>query len=485
MKGIRFFSGLFLLLLSAAGAAYGETTREDARVEVEEWNQGVEYFQTGDATNALRVLKPLMLSKRYGARAAELVASLTYDKVHDPATAADPAALASAREELAASAQIALRAHSDDARANRNFTRAIDGLATARETRRIESALKAAEGKDPETMLKSAVETARQALVRAAAQATNAPARQVAEADALSDKVGRLADVWLGVKASIAEAVTNAEEAATISARVDEARTKTLSAAEKLADLDASAYGLVAEIETDLTAFYKSVVMPPSAIRDDERAQTNAYLAVENVNERPWQQEALSFTRAFRARFPAWARAYETQAQSDTNRPPFTAEAQAKISSLATELEKLQLALCEKELPPQQEQALEIIREIIELLPNNPNDQQGSQGSPQASQDPNKSDDSKSDQSENNENENGESDTPEAGENEAPNDESGADEEKESEKSEAANEEKEPTEEEKAIEALLKKAQERSDEHEAEKRERVRKAALPPNERDW
>ena len=39
--------------------------------------------------------------------------------------------------------------------------------------------------------------------------------------------------------------------------------------------------------------------------------------------------------------------------------------------------------------------------------------------------------------------------------------------------------------EEREVEALLKKAQERSDEHEAEKKARMRKAKLPPNERDW
>ena len=37
----------------------------------------------------------------------------------------------------------------------------------------------------------------------------------------------------------------------------------------------------------------------------------------------------------------------------------------------------------------------------------------------------------------------------------------------------------------KEVEALLKKAQERNDEHEADKKARMRKAPLPPNERDW
>ena len=49
----------------------------------------------------------------------------------------------------------------------------------------------------------------------------------------------------------------------------------------------------------------------------------------------------------------------------------------------------------------------------------------------------------------------------------------------------AADEEEEENPEDQEIEAVLKKAQERSDEHEAEKKARMRKAPLPPNERDW
>ena len=58
---------------------------------------------------------------------------------------------------------------------------------------------------------------------------------------------------------------------------------------------------------------------------------------------------------------------------------------------------------------------------------------------------------------------------------------------KDDKKEDAADEgdEKQPTPEEKEIEAVLKKAQERNDEHEAQKRARARKARLPPNERDW
>ena len=65
------------------------------------WNEGVEYFRNNDVTNALRVLRPLMLSKTHGARAAEVVAKLEYDRGN--------------LEEAAGAAQIALRAAPEDA----------------------------------------------------------------------------------------------------------------------------------------------------------------------------------------------------------------------------------------------------------------------------------------------------------------------------------------------------------------------------------
>ena len=108
---------------------------EGAVSDGEVWNEGVEYFRNNDVTNALRVLRPLMLSKTHGARAAEVVAKLEYDRGN--------------LEEAASAAQIALRAAPTDAKANRNFTRATDGLPQMRETKRINAILQAAQGKDP------------------------------------------------------------------------------------------------------------------------------------------------------------------------------------------------------------------------------------------------------------------------------------------------------------------------------------------------
>ena len=203
-------------------------------------------------------------------------------------------------------------------------------------------------------------------------------------------------------------------------------------------------------------------------------SQSNAWIDVEAFNGRSWQNDALDYTRSFRAKFPAWARAYEQQAQADTNKPPFTAEDQAKISALATELEKLQLECCEKSLPPKQEQSLEIIRQIQELMPKDGGG--GGQGQPPPQSQPQQNEDKNKNQQQN-ENEQ---------QQEQPQQQEQQEQEKESEEQQKEQSGKEQNDkEEQEVEALLKKAQERNDEHEAEKKARMRKAPLPPNERDW
>ena len=185
-----------------AGCVFSVCAEETPVTDGEVWNEGVEYYRAGDVTNALRVLKPLMLSKTHGARAAEIVAKLEYDR--------------GSLEEAAAAAQIALRAAPEDAKANRNFTRATDGLPQMRETKRINDILKAAQGKDPGSMLLAATKDARQLMAEAGAYRTNAPARAVALADALAKRAGKLADTWIPVREVIAQSVTNEEQAATI-----------------------------------------------------------------------------------------------------------------------------------------------------------------------------------------------------------------------------------------------------------------------------
>ena len=432
----------------------------------EVWNQGVEYYRAGDVTNALRVLRPLMLSKSHGPRAAEVVAKLEYDR--------------SNLEEAAGAAQIALRATPDDAKANRNFTRATDGLPQLRETKRINDILKASQGKDPGALMLAATKDARRLMTDAGSFRTNAPARAVALADSLSRQAEKLADTWIPVREVIAQSVTNEEQAATIIQQIEQAQAKTKKGAKELGDLSGDAYGTISDVEHDFTRFLKLTVLPPAAIGEDLVSQSNAWMDVEAFNGRAWQQDALDYTRAFRAKFPAWARAYEQQAQADTNKPPFTAEDQAKVSALATELEKLQIECCEKSLPPNQEKALDLLRQIQELLPKDKNGG-GGQNNQQQNQDQqqNKNQDQQSQQDQQNQQQDQKDNQTDQKQDQDPN------ENKSDEKEDPADPKEDEQQEDQELEATLKKAQERNDEHEADKKARMRKAPLPPNERDW
>lgn len=427
----------------------------------EAWNEGVEYYRAGDVTNALRVLRPLLLSRTHGARAAEVVAKLEFEKGD--------------LEEAANAAQIALRAAPDDAKANRNFTRATDRLPAEREKAHLASVMKAAQGKDPGALLLAATKDCRALMAEAGTYRTNRAEKAVALADALSKRAEKLADAWIPVRELIAQSVTNEEQAATISAQIDAARKKTKDSAQKLGDLDPEAYPLLSDAENDFTRFVKLTVMPPAAMDEDLVAQSNAWMDVEAFNGRSWQQDALDYTRAFRAKFPAWAQAYEQQAQSDTNKPPFTAEDQAKISALATELEKLQIECVDKLLPPSQERAVEIINEIRELLPK---DNSGGGQSQQQQQ--------KNDQQQNQQQQNQNQQQDQQNQQDQQQDENDSqDDQNDQHKDDQEGDEGEENPEDQEVEAVLKKAQERSDEHEAEKKARMRKAPLPPNERDW
>ena len=433
--------------------------------DTEVWNEGVGFYRDGDSTNALRVMRPLMASREYAARAAEIVAALTEDP-----------------EERARAAQIALRGGPDDERRRRNFSRATEGLAELRETKKLNALLAGAQGKDPAAMIRADAYATRRMMEESAGYLTNRAEKAVAEGDMLSAQAKRLADDWIVLKEAIAQSVTNEEQAATISAQVDEARKHTLKAAKELGDMDSAGYSSIALAEEDFSRFLKLVAMPPMAMGEDLVAQSNAWQDVEKVNGRDWQREALDYTRAFRAKFPYWARQYEQAAQSDTNKPPFTAEAQAKISALATELEKLQLECVEALLPPKQEEAVAICREILELLPDDGGGSQGGsspQGASGQNQDKDKSDrknDGQNEGEENHDEQNDETQDQDPGEN--------SEQEREAEASEAEESEGESGED-KEIDAILRKAQERSDEHDAQKRLRQRKAPLPPNERDW
>lgn len=476
--GLFLVPGIVLMMLAAAfsrGRFAGRVMRmavvalvlptvaaEDVETDSEVWNRGVDYYRAGDVTNALATLKPLMLSRTHGARAAEVVGALAYDKKD--------------LEEATAAMQIALRANPDDARAQRNFTRASDKLPELREQKHIESVLKTAQGKQPDQLLGNAVTTARKLMEDAKGVLTNAPTVAIAKSERLAKEAEQLADTWIPVKAAIAQSVTNEQQAAHIIGDIESARDATAAAAEALADMTPTAGTELAKSESALTRFWKLTVMPPDAVAADIVAQTNAYQGVDAFNGRGWQEEALEFTRAFRARFPEWAAAYEQQAQSDTNKPPFTKEQQAEIAALATEVEKEQIAMVKAELPPKQLEILTKLERIKELLPK---DKNGGGGDNNQQQNQNQNKDNKDDKQKQQDDKQNQQD-----QQQNQNDQQQQQEQQQQEQQQQAEQKEDPKTDEQ-VEALLRKAQERSDEHENEKKARMNKVPPSPNERDW
>lgn len=460
---LKFFA---VLLTSVALAAYSEESRQKTDVEI--WNEGVDFYRAGDVTNALQILRPLMLSRTHGARAAEVVAKLEHDAALKPGAADALARL----EEAAAAAQIALRAAPEDKRLNGNFTRAVSALPELRETARINAALESGKGKSPDAILKSSRDEIRK-IVRDSGEmanlCTNDAVSAVAMADSMAAKCETLALNWLPVKEAICQSVTNEAELAEISKRVDTARVRTEEAAKLLGDMDDSLRYPLAEVEAEFTEFYKALVMPPDAADESLLCQSNAFTKAAEECARNWTRESLDYTRAFRMKFPAWAKAYEQQAAADTNKPPFKVEDQARISALATELEKLHLELVEKDSEEKRKKALECTEEIIKLLPRDNNSKGGNsqQNQNQSKSDPNNKDENKDDNQSENQEDNSE-------------DDSQNNDEKEDKASQPSEDKSE-----KEIENVLKKAQERSDEHEAQKKAREMRRRLPPNERDW
>ncbi|MBR1588685.1 MAG: hypothetical protein IJ658_10210, partial [Kiritimatiellae bacterium] len=208
---------------------------------------------------------------------------------------------------------------------------------------------------------------------------------------------------------------------------------------------------------------------PRQLVDADILMQTNVYNDVKRTDCFSWQKDAYDHTRAFRARFPAWAQRKEQEIQQkiqngDTNAVPFTKEQQAEIAALAAEVEKKQHVCLDKDLPPEQLDILRKLERIRELLPKDPDG--GGQSSRQQQQNQGQDKDQKNDQQQDRQNQDQQQDEQQ---------------QEQKEKKEKAEEPKDDKE----VEELLRRAQERSDEHENDKKMRMRKAPPSPNERDW
>lgn len=495
------------LMVSVIGRA--ETNEVPApETDGEIWNRGVDLYRAGNLTNAIAVLKPLILSKTHGARASELVGAMEF-ACGQKRDGSDSEASLRLMESAAIDFQAALRSNPSDARMNRNYTRAVDRLPELREQAHVEKVLKELGNQDLAGMLGNGVRDARSAMEEFPIALTNDARIAVSKCEAISKRIEKLSDMWIAVKRGVAQSVTNEQQAMTIAAQVDEARAATDAAANALADLDTLAQMNLAKAETSLTRFWKLAILPPAACDEAILSQTNSLIGADTINSRGWQGEALDYMHAFRSKFGQWAQMYAQKAQSDTNMPPFTAEAQAEVEKLANEVVALQEELATEDaqqtkLKPEKRgggraadhaakelSVLEKLNRIRELLPKDKNGGgQGSQGGAQnQNQDKNqqnKDDDKDNDKGQNQEQQDNGQDQEQ---DKQPQDDGAQDQQKQDgeEKQDKSPEDgqKEQSADDRQVEDMLRKAKERNDQHEADKKARMRNAPLPSNERDW
>ena len=324
------------------------------------WNIGVDYYRAGDWTNALETLRPLMLTRTHGARASEVVGAIlnawartdlaqakSAQGVHAEDAALAPLRRAvKARDEGAWAMQRALRAAPDDPRANRNYTRAVDGLKELREELHVAEVLAKAKERDPKDLMAEAARDALAILREQEGVLTNEAGIAIKRSEALSKRAENLADALIPLKRYVLESVTNEQQAAEIVGDVEATRDTTLRAAEQLADLSADASLSLSTSENAFHRYWKGLLDTAGALTEAVSAQSNAVARADKVNGRDWQQEALDFTQIFGTRFPEWVKRQCAQDMSfKSNEPPYTVRVAEEITRAAQEIVKTQQTL--------------------------------------------------------------------------------------------------------------------------------------------
>jgi Ca-activated chloride channel family protein len=430
--------------------------------ETYRYNAAYAYYRAKDLDKAAQTLRPLLTSKKNGARAGELLGKLLMETAKAKG-AEDPAAKAEALEEAAAGFQRALRDTPKDERRNRNLTRSVSPLPEARETAHIANVMKENGQTSPDQLMGTML-TEQRALLEASYSAfTNEAPVLISTCEALAKRQDKQADLWIPLKQHMLQAVTNQQQQAQFAQQIELARDSMKGATVALQDLMPEAAGDTAQVEPLVYAFWKAVALPPAAVDEDILCQSNALQKINAryLEGRDTQAEALPLTRLFRERFPAWAKQYQQQAQADTNLPPFTAEDQAKIEKIAAHTEKLQSEILqtqpsENERRTLQQQALKNLFEIRDLLPKQKGQgQQQQQQNQQQQQQQQNQEQQKQDQKQ---------------------------EQKQEEKKQ---EEPQKQEAPKDVQEMLRRALDREKEHENDKKEKMRKIPMSPSERDW
>ena len=429
--------------------------------EIYRYNAAYAYAMATNFDSAAQTLRPLLTSKKNGARAGELLGKLLMEKAKEKG-AEDPAAKAESLEEAATGFQRALRDTPQDERRNRNLTRSVSPLPEARETAHIAKVMKEHGQTSPDQLMGTMLAEQRAILEESYTALTNDAPKLIGTCEALAKRQEKQADLWIPLKQHMLQAVTNQQQQAQFAQQIELARDSMKGATAALQDLLPEAANDTAQIEPLVYAFWKAVAPPPTAIDEDILCQSNAITKINAryLENRDTQAEALQLTQLFRARFPEWSKQYQQQSKADTNMPPFTAEDQAKIEEIAAHAEKLQTEIADKktlgnERRSLQEQALKDLLEIRDLLPKQKGQGQQNQMQQQQQQNQDQQQQQQDQQQE---------------------------QKKEEEKKE---EEQKKPDTPQDVQELLRRALDREKEHENDKKEKMRKMPMSPSERDW
>ncbi len=442
-----------------AAAAFISAARGADREEADSYryNAACAYWQEQDTENAIMQLRTLLTSKTYRARAGELLGKILLEKAKAE-MAENPANGIKDLDEAATAFQRALRDTPQDERRQRNLTRAVDTLPQARENAHIAKVLEK-HGQTPGDSLMDRMLQEQRAIAEAAATLfTNDAPVMITKAEELTRRQKELSDLWIPLKQHMLQAVTNQQQQAFLANQIELVRDSMKGAADALQDLLPESTYETERLQPLVYPFWQAVAMPPSLIDENIICQSNAIQSIGALylKDRDTQSEALALTGLFRQRFPEWCQQYQQQSQSDTNMPPFTAEDQAKIESIAEHTEKLQREIIEQKPPAIENRALQVqalknLLEIRELLPKKPNQNQQQQEQQQEQQ------------------EQQQEQKPEP--------------KQEEEQQEQPKEQKPETPQD--VQETLRRALEREKEHERDKQERMRKIPIAPGERDW
>lgn len=451
MRGGNYQEAAEAFLSAARGA-------DIAEAEEYRYNAAYAYYTANDMTNAVRTLRPLLTSRKNGARAGELLGKLLMESAQEKG-AEDAEAKAEALEESARAFQRALRDTPQDERRDRNLTRATSPLAEARENAHIAKVLKEHGQTPPDQLLATMLTEQRALLDESASLFTNDAPAMIAKAEALAKRQQRQADLWIPLKQHVVQAVTNQQQQAQFAQQIELARDSMKGAASALQDILPEAAADTAQSEPIVYNFWKATALPPAALDEAILCQSNTLHKLNQrwLDTRDSQAEAAQLTQIFNQRFPEWADQYIQQSQADTNMPPFTAEDKDKIITITEHAMNLHTEIAQKTMQAQerrtlQEQTLKDLLEIRDLLPkqqsgqNQQNQQQQNQEQQQEQQEQ---------------------------------------EQQEQEEPQKPEEQEQKPETPQDVQELLRKALEREKEHEEEKKARMRKIPMAPNERDW